>query len=181
MDIISHAVIPDVLIIDSSLYEDERGYFTETYRDDWFRDIKFVQDNLSRSKGGVVRGIHYQAGDLAQSKLVKVVMGCVIDIAVDIRPYSKTYGRWVSVLLSDENNKEIFIPKGFAHGFYAYKDSIVTYKVDNYFSKEHERTIKYDDETLDIFWGFAKGYKPIVSEKDNNGLSFKDIDKSEIL
>ncbi len=151
-------VIPEVIVCKPTVFSDKRGYFAETFREDKFTafigyKISFCQDNESKSKFGVIRGLHYQIGPHTQSKLVRVIKGKVLDVAVDIRKGSPTFGHHVAVELSDKNKKQLFIPKGFANGFVVLsKEAIYSYKVDNYYNKESERGIAYDDETLGIDW-----------------------------
>lgn len=159
-----------LLIIEPSVFLDERGYFFETYNENSFKrngiDVRFVQDNQSKSKKDVLRGLHYQTGDYAQDKLVAVVNGAVLDVAVDIRKDSPTYGQYESVLLSDANKRMLFIPKGFAHGFVSLMDdTIFTYKCSNVYNKESEGGILWNDETLAIQW---RCDYPLVSDKDIN-------------
>ncbi|RME90498.1 MAG: dTDP-4-dehydrorhamnose 3,5-epimerase [Candidatus Hydrogenedentota bacterium] len=161
--------IKGVFLIEPKVFQDSRGYFCETFRQDLFRkhigEIEFVQDNESQSSKGVLRGLHYQLPPYAQSKLVRVVQGEIFDVAVDIRKNSPTFGKYVSAILSGENKKQFFIPHGFAHGFLVLSESaIVHYKVDNFYSKEHERGIYYD---TGIDW--PKLDIPFtLSDKDNN-------------
>ena len=163
--------IPGVVLITPTIFKDNRGYFTETYRQDLLEDfigykINFVQDNLSKSNVGVLRGLHYQLPPYSQAKLVKVIEGSALDIVVDIRRNSSTFGQHMSIKLTSENHHQLFIPHGFAHGFLALTDSVkFVYKADNYYSKEHERGISFDDKQLDINWGLP--YESlIISEKD---------------
>ena len=150
--------IPEVLFIEPTVFGDERGYFAETFRNDLFSqesgiDINFVQDNESRSSHGVLRGLHYQLPPYAQSKLVHVIEGKVLDIAVDIRKGSPTFGQYVGAELSAENKHQLFVPRGFAHGFVVLSESaLFAYKVDNYYSPECDRGIKFDDPALNIDW-----------------------------
>lgn len=148
----------DVVIIEPKVYSDSRGYFVETFRQELFDNflgykVNFCQDNESKSDYGVLRGLHYQLSPVSQSKLVRVVQGKALDVAVDIRKGSPTFGLHVSVELSGENKKQMFIPKGFAHGFLVLEDdTIFTYKVDNYYSPQHDRGIAFDDEDIGIDW-----------------------------
>ncbi len=150
--------LPDVIVIEPVIHEDKRGYFVETYREDKLNDfigkeIRFCQDNESKSNFGVLRGLHYQIPPYAQSKLVRVLFGEVLDVVVDIRKSSPAFGKHISVILSDKNKKQIFIPKGFAHGFLVLSDvAVFSYKVDNYYSAAHACGIKFDDSTLGIDW-----------------------------
>lgn len=160
-------------IIEPRVFKDERGYFFESFNQRTFTektglDIHFVQDNQSFSSQGVLRGLHYQVGEFAQAKLVQVLQGEVLDIAVDIRPESATYGQYVSVVLTGENKKQMFIPKGFAHGFLVLSPTaLFSYKCDNFYHKEAEGGIAFDDATIGIDWGFSSE-KLIISEKDQN-------------
>ena len=169
--------IPDVVIIEPRVWGDERGYFFESYRHDAFCEyvepIEWIQDNESFSSYGTLRGLHYQLPPFAQSKLVRVTQGSVLDIAVDIRRKSPTFGQHVAVVLSDENKKQLFLPKGFAHGFVVLSPTaIFQYKVDNYYSKESERSIIFNDQKLNINWGLLNK-NIIISEKDRQALPFQ--------
>ncbi len=150
--------IPDVIIIEPKVHGDSRGYFVETFRADKLEEflgykIDFCQDNESKSSRGVLRGLHYQLAPTAQTKLVRVIQGRVLDVAVDIRKNSPTFGKHVSVELTDENKKQMLVPRGFAHGFVVLEDdTIFAYKVDNYYSPEDDRGIAFDDEALNIDW-----------------------------
>ena len=163
--------IEGVYIIEPRLFEDERGYFFEAFSERRFAELtgietRFVQDNESRSVKGVVRGLHFQLPPHAQSKLVRVVRGTILDVAVDIRRGSPTFGRHVAVELSEHNHRQLFIPRGFAHGFSVLKgDAIVEYKCDNYYAPESEGAIRWDDPTLAIDWQIANN-ETIVSAKD---------------
>lgn len=154
----THSAIHDVIIIEPKVHEDERGYFTETFRVDKLEaflgfKINFCQDNESRSSYGVLRGLHYQLPPYAQTKLVRVIEGSVLDVAVDIREGSATFGQHVAIELSGENKRQLLIPRGFAHGFVVLSESCTfTYKVDNYYSLECDRGIAFDDVTLGIDW-----------------------------
>lgn len=150
--------IADIIICEPIVHGDERGYFVETFRDDKLEEflgykINFIQDNESKSSRGVLRGLHYQLSPNAQTKLVRVIKGSVLDIAVDIRRGSPTFGQHVSVKLTSENKKQMFIPRGFAHGFVVLEDdTIFAYKVDNYYSAKNDRGIAFDDLDLAIDW-----------------------------
>ena len=163
--------IDGVLIIEPRLFEDERGYFFEAFSERKFAELtgiitRFVQDNESRSAVGVVRGLHFQLPPHAQSKLVRVVRGTILDVAVDIRRGSPTFGRYVAVELSEHNHRQLFIPRGFAHGFSVLEgDAIVEYKCDNYYAPESEGAIRWDDSTLAIDWHISDN-EAIVSAKD---------------
>ncbi|MDB4270992.1 dTDP-4-dehydrorhamnose 3,5-epimerase [bacterium] len=160
------------------LYNDERGYFFESFNKQSFEEaigkkINFVQDNLSLSYKGVIRALHYQIGEYAQAKLVSVLKGSVLDVVVDIRPNSLTFGEYLSMELSDENRKQLFIPKGFAHGFLALSNTAeFFYKCDQYYNKEAEGGIIYDDPDLEIDWEFPKD-QLILSGKDKTLPLFK--------
>ena len=159
------------IVIEPKIFNDERGYFLESYNENTFqkgigKQIHFVQDNQSYSTKGVLRGLHYQTGDHAQAKLVRVLQGEVLDVVVDLRPDSKTYGEYVSVLLSAENQKQLFIPRGFAHGFLVVSDTATFfYKCDNFYNKESEGGIIYNDDSLNIDWKFPIE-ELIISDKD---------------
>jgi len=150
--------IPDVVIIESQVHGDERGYFVETFRADKLEEflgykINFTQDNESKSSRGVLRGLHYQLHPMAQTKLVRVIQGSVLDVAVDIREGSPTFGKHVAVELNNKNKRQLLVPRGFAHGFVVLEDdTIFAYKVDNYYSPENDRGIAFDDNTLEIDW-----------------------------
>ena len=162
--------ISDVKLIEPDVFKDERGFFYESYNQKIFNDaigqnITFIQDNHSKSSKGVLRGLHYQVAPFAQGKLVRVVAGEVFDVAVDIRKDSPTYRQWVSEILSSENKKQLWIPEGFAHGFLALSNEVeFLYKTTNYYSKEHERLIPFDDDKLKIKWPHMSKY--ILSTKD---------------
>ena len=162
--------IKDLIVVRPDVFADSRGYFTELYNENRYRaygiDNNFVQDNLSRSSYGVVRGLHLQKGESAQAKLVKVIVGKVWDVAVDLRQGSSTYGKWFGVELSDENHLQFLIPRGFAHGFSVLSlTAIFSYKCDNLYDKQAEGGIIYNDPTLAIDWKVPVG-EMIVSDKD---------------
>lgn len=162
--------IKDLIVVRPDVFADSRGYFTELYNENRYRaygiDNNFVQDNLSRSSYGVVRGLHLQKGESAQAKLVKVIVGKVWDVAVDLRQGSSTYGKWFGVELSDENHLQFLIPRGFAHGFSVLSPTaIFSYKCDNLYDKQAEGGIIYNDPTLTIDWKVPVG-EMIVSDKD---------------
>ncbi len=162
--------IPDLLIFEPVIWEDNRGHFFESFNELTYNaagiDIDFVQDNQSWSKYGVIRGLHYQMNPYAQTKLIRVLAGKILDVAVDIRKGSATFGKSFSVELSAENKRQLFIPPGFAHGFSVLSDHAeVLYKCDAFYNKESEAGILYNDETINIDWQIPAG-KEIVSEKD---------------
>lgn len=166
----SQTPIPDLLVFEPSIWPDERGYFFESYnRRTWEAaglHVDFVQDNQARSTKGVLRGLHYQTGPMAQAKLVRVVEGEVLDVVVDIRESSPTYGQWYSIRLSADNKRQLFVPRGFAHGYLVLSDTAeFVYKCDNFYSKAHEGGLRYDDPSLKIDWEFDLS-AVLVSEKD---------------
>lgn len=167
--------IPDVLIFEPKVFGDERGFFFESFNQKIFeeavgRKVEFVQDNHSKSSKGVLRGLHYQLEPYAQGKLVRCVVGEVFDVAVDIRKSSTTFGKWVGVNLSAENKRQLWIPEGFAHGFLVLSEvAEFVYKTNNFYSPECERTIKWDDNDLNIKWPLQLIDNVIVSDKDNKG------------
>tara|TARA_B100001287_G_C22378685_1_gene387708 strand:- start:73 stop:636 length:564 start_codon:yes stop_codon:yes gene_type:complete len=167
------AEIPDIILIDPLIHTDERGYFIETYREDKLQKvlgykINFCQDHESRSHKNVLRGLHFQIPPFEQTKLVRVVQGAALDIAVDIRKNSPTYGKYIKVLLSDKNKKQMFIPKGFAHGFIALEeDTLFTYKVDNIYSPNHDKGIIFNDKSIGVDWGIDLP-EINISNKDKN-------------
>ncbi len=158
-------------ILEPKVFKDDRGYFFETFNEQVFNEITktrttFVQDNESYSTKGVLRGLHYQTGEHAQAKLVRVIKGKVLDVAVDNRKDSKTYGDYVAVEISEENKKQLFVPRGFAHGFVVLsKTAIFSYKCDNFYNKASEGGIIYNDKTLNIDWQLPNN-ELIISEKD---------------
>ena len=169
-------------VLDPKIIRDERGYFMESFNEQTFeritgQKVHFVQDNQSYSSKGVLRGLHYQCGEHAQAKLVRVLQGEVWDVAVDIRPDSPTYGKHVGVLLSGENQKQFFIPRGFAHGFIVLSDTATFfYKCDNYYNKESEGGIIYNDAQIGIDWQMGKD-SIIISDKDKVLPDFKNARK----
>ena len=169
--------IKGLWILEPKMFYDERGYFTETYNktdfDAHIGNCIFVQDNESKSSFGVLRGLHYQKGAFSQAKLVRVLKGSVLDVAVDLRRSSSTFGKYVSVELNDINKRQFFIPRGFAHGFLVLSDeAIFTYKVDNRYSPENEASIRYDDPNIAIKWPIESD-KMILSAKDMNAVSWE--------
>lgn len=175
--------IKDVVIIEPRVFNDSRGYFFEAFKKEEFEEnvgkTDFVQDNESKSSYGVLRGLHYQKGDYSQAKLVRVIQGKVVDVAVDIRKSSPTFGKHVMVELSDENKRQLFIPRGFAHGFLVLsQEAIFTYKVDNVYAPQHEASIRFNDPGLGIKWPIDTK-DVLASEKDYNGKSFAEADLFE--
>jgi len=172
---ITKTPISDLLIIEPTVYRDNRGYFLESFNEDAFSrnigdNIKFVQDNESRSAAGVLRGLHFQNPPFAQGKLVRVIQGSALDIAVDIRKESKTYGMHFSIELNSKNMLMLWVPPGFAHGFLSLKDNtIFSYKCTNYYNPEAEANLLWNDPDININWTIAE---PIVSDKDRNAPRF---------
>ncbi len=175
--------IEGLLIIEPDVHGDHRGFFMETYSKKRYIeagiDADFVQDNVSFSaKKGTLRGLHWQNAPIAQAKLVSCQKGTIIDVAVDLRKDSPTYKQWVSVELSENNKRQFFIPRGFAHGFLTLSDDVLfTYKVDNYYSKECDRGIRYNDPDINVDWGsLLDGITPILSDKDRDNPILADSD-----
>ena len=179
--------INGVCVIEPTVFGDDRGYFMETFEKSDFEEIgitgEFVQDNQSRSKKGVLRGLHFQKEN-TQAKLVRCISGEVFDVAVDLRPESETYGKWEGVILSAENKKMFFIPKGFAHGFLVLSDSAeFSYKCDDVYNHEAEGGLKWDDKDIGIIWPEVKGMKPeeyLTSEKDGKWPSLEELRKTDL-
>lgn len=173
--------IPDVVIIEPTVHGDDRGYFVETFRQDKLEvflgfKVNFCQDNESKSSRGVLRGLHYQLHPTSQTKLVRVITGAVLDVAVDIRKGSPTFGKSVAVKLTEENKRQMFVPRGFAHGFVVLEDDTVfAYKVDNYYSPENDRGIAFDDASLDINWLLEESELKL-SDKDTKQPKFNEAD-----
>jgi dTDP-4-dehydrorhamnose 3,5-epimerase len=182
----SRALIPDVIICKPTVFGDDRGYFAETFRQDKLEEflgfkIDFCQDNESKSSHGVLRGLHYQLPPFAQTKLVRVLKGRVLDVAVDIRKGSKTFGQHVTVELTGENKKQVLVPRGFAHGFVVLSDEATfAYKVDNYYSPECDRGLAFNDPLLNIDWKLPVE-KMQLSAKDTKQPLFKDATHFENL
>ena len=175
---IIETAIPDVKIIEPDVFGDHRGYFMETWSqrdmEEAGLNVNFVQDNQSLSTKGVLRGLHFQQSPMAQAKIVRVLRGAVLDVAVDLRKGSPTYLQWVSAELSEENKRQFFIPRGFAHGFLTLTDDVVfCYKVDNLYSKECDRSIRFDDPSIGVQWGIAD---PILSQKDLDAPTLNNSD-----
>ena len=176
--------IPDVWVCEPKVFADARGYFMETWRASDFNEhigheVNFVQDNQSMSSRGVLRGLHFQKGEFSQAKLVRVLQGTVVDVAVDLRQASPTFGKYVMVELSAENKRQLFIPRGFAHGFQVISDTAVfTYKVDNIYAPQAECSIRYDDPKIGIAWPITNPQELLLSEKDlQHAVSFDEAEK----
>jgi len=166
--------------MEPQVFGDHRGFFMETFRDTLFREqvaeVFFVQDNHSRSSQGILRGLHYQICR-PQGKLVRVIAGEVFDVAVDLRRQSPTFGQWVGEILSLENKKMMWVPPGFAHGFYVISpEAEFVYKCTDYYAPEYERSIRWDDPDINIQWPLVSGRQPLLSEKDETGGSLKDAE-----
>ncbi|HHN8582283.1 TPA: dTDP-4-dehydrorhamnose 3,5-epimerase [Providencia rettgeri] len=172
--------IPDVLIIEPKVFEDERGFFFESFNQTNYEKYigthePFVQDNHSKSVKGVLRGLHIQREPFSQGKLVRCISGQIFDVAVDLRPDSLTFGKWTSLILSEQNKKQLWIPKGFAHGFYVLSEHAeFVYKCVGYYNPDAEVSIKWDDPDIDISWPIPETQKPSLSKKDNQAYSLKD-------
>ena len=179
MNVLS-TTMPDVLIIEPTVFRDNRGLFYENYNQDEFKEktglnINFVQDNYSRSKKNVLRGMHYQIKQ-PQGKLVSVLRGEVFDVIIDLRSESSSFGKWFGVILSDENNRQLWIPPGFAHGFLVISESAdFFYKTTDYYAPQYERCIRWDDQDIAIEWPI-KGIKPILTQKDADGIMLKNAE-----
>lgn len=176
--------IPDVWVCEPKVFADARGYFMETWRASDFNEhigheVNFVQDNQSMSSRGVLRGLHFQKGEFSQAKLVRVLQGTVVDVAVDLRQASPTFGKYVMVELSAENKRQLFIPRGFAHGFQVLSDTAVfTYKVDNIYAPQAECSIRYDDPKIGIAWPITNPQELLLSEKDlQHAVTFDEAEK----
>lgn len=180
---ITFTSIPDVLVLEPQVFGDERGFFYESFNHQKFGDrvgssYDFVQDNHSRSRQNILRGLHYQIQQ-AQGKLVRVVIGEIYDVAVDIRRRSPNFGRWVGIVLSADNKRQLWVPPGFAHGFYVLSETAdVIYKTTNYYAPEYERCILWDDPQLSIDWPLI-GDSPILSAKDETGSAFQNAEVFE--
>lgn len=177
--------IDGVYVLEPRVFRDARGYFFESWRQADFnqhigRHVEFIQDNESKSSYGVLRGLHYQKGEYSQAKLVRVIRGRVLDVAVDIRKSSPTFGKYVAVELSEDNKRQLFIPRGFAHGFLVLSDEAVfTYKVDNVYAPQHEASIRWNDKDIHIEWPISAG-DVLTSEKDLlKATSLKDAEVFE--
>jgi dTDP-4-dehydrorhamnose 3,5-epimerase len=172
--------IPDVVVVEPDVFGDARGFFLETWHEAKFReggiDAEFVQDNHSRSRQGILRGLHYQI-ERPQGKLVRVVTGRVFDVAVDLRRSSPSFGRWVGEELSEDNHRMLWVPPGFAHGFYVLSESAdFVYKCTEFYAPEHERCIRWDDPELGVDWPIPTHAAPLVSAKDADGVAFSEAE-----
>ena len=173
--------IPGVWIMEVKVLKETRGYFMEAWKKAEFEEhigkVEFVQDNESCSSKGVLRGLHYQLAPYSQSKLVRVIKGCVLDVAVDLRKGSPTFGKYVAVELSDENKRQFFIPQGFAHGFHVMsEEAVFTYKVDNPYAPTHERGLRFDDPTVGVDWKITEPAILNLSDKDRNAALLQDAE-----
>ena len=186
----SGELIHGPLIIKNKIYEDKRGFFYESWNKSKFNnlvseEINFDQDNHSKSQKGVLRGLHYQLYPQPQGKLVRCIKGEIFDVAVDVRKKSKTFGKWIGCYLNDQNKNELWVPVGFAHGFLSLSDSAeVIYKTSGYWDKDCERSIIWNDKTINIEWPLFKSEinSPVLSQKDNNAPTLQDaLEKGEIL
>ena len=181
----NNLIIKGPLLLIPELFEDERGFFFESWNKNTFlnlikQDIEFKQDNHSFSKKGVLRGLHFQYGNMSQGKLVRCIKGEIYDVAVDIRPNSPNFKSWVSSRLSNKNFKQLWIPPGFAHGFLTLSEyAEVVYKTTNYYSKQHERTILWNDPEISINWPIEKS--PKLSIKDKRGIFLKEVPINELI
>lgn len=176
---VAKTIIPDVMIFKPQILGDQRGYFCETYRESIFQEFlphrPFVQENESKSSLGVLRGLHFQKGEYAQAKLVRVIKGSVLDVAVDIRKESLTFGQHVAVELNEKNKYQLYIPRGFAHGFITLRDdTIFTYKCDNYYAPEHEEGLLFNDKRIGINWKLHPDQFQL-SEKDKNQKTLAEL------
>ncbi|TGE83939.1 dTDP-4-dehydrorhamnose 3,5-epimerase [Pseudoalteromonas sp. KS88] len=170
--------ILDLKIIEPTVFGDERGFFLETFREQWFKehvaDVTFVQDNHSKSSRGILRGMHYQTQQ-TQGKLVHVVQGAVYDVAIDMRQSSSTFGKWFGIVLSAENKRQLWVPAGFAHGFYVTSDTAeFVYKCTDYYAPQFEQSVYWNDPQLKIDWPISPEDTVQLSAKDESGLLFKD-------
>lgn len=170
--------LPDVKILEPKVFGDERGFFLETFRDDWFKEnianVTFVQDNHSKSSRGILRGMHYQLNQ-AQGKLVRVISGEVYDVAIDMRENSPSFGQTFGTLLSSKNKRMMWVPAGFAHGFYVTSESAeFVYKCTDYYAPKFEQSVLWNDPALKINWPIKANEEPLLSEKDKAGKLFKD-------
>lgn len=171
--------IKGVWVIEPKVFSDERGYFMESYKKDAFErhigKVNFIQDNEAKSHRGVLRGLHYQTGEYAQAKLVRVLSGCVLDVIVDLRKSSSTFGQFLSVELSEKNKRQLYVPRGFAHGYLVLSpEAVFSYKVDNVYAPAHEASLIWNDPTVAIDWGI-KEEELILSPKDKDGKTLSEV------
>lgn len=177
---VEETFIKGCFVISPKVFTDKRGYFFESFNLNKFKEltgviINFIQDNQSQSSKGVLRGLHFQAGEFAQAKLVRVIKGSVLDVCVDLRKESPTFGKHFSIILDDKNNKQLFIPRGFAHGFLVLEnETIFSYKCDNVYNKSSERGILFNDKRLNINWNFTND-KILLSDKDKQLPTFENF------
>jgi len=177
--------ISDVLILEPKVFGDDRGFFLESWNQKNLReqagiDEFFVQDNHSKSTRNVLRGLHYQLTPMIQGKLVRVIQGEVLDIAVDIRRNSDTFGKWTGEILSAKNKKQLWVPEGFAHGFITLSDTAeLLYKTTNYYAPKYERCIAWNDSSINVDWRLEKSLKPLLSDKDRQGVCLKNSEALE--
>jgi len=182
---IRNTTLKDCYILKPDIIEDNRGYFYEKYNDNTFKklikfDSSFVQENISKSSYGVLRGLHLQRGEFAQAKIISCIKGKIWDVAVDLRENSSSFGKYFGVELSEENNLQFFLPRGFAHGFVTLSEiAIISYKCDNFYNKSAECIINFNDPDLNIDWKIPE-YDMILSEKDKNALYMKNMELSNI-
>ena len=179
MMIVTNTKIPDVKLIEPSVFGDDRGFFMETWNENDFKkkvaNRQFVQDNHSKSKRGILRGLHFQTQN-CQGKLVRVIQGEVFDVAVDLRKESFTYGAWVGEFLSAENKKQLWIPEGFAHGFLVVSDEAeFVYKCTDFYNPDYEQSLAWNDSVLNINWPLKEGEQPLLSGKDQGGIEFLNL------
>jgi len=174
------AKIKDISVIEPSIFQDDRGFFMETFRANLLAEnginYQFVQDNHSGSKKNILRGLHYQIKN-PQGKLVRAVRGQIFDVAVDLRRCSDTFGKWVSIILSEENKNIFWIPPGFAHGYYVLSDwAEIVYKATDYYAPEYDRSLLWNDPDLGIYWPIPSGIEPLLSQKDKNARRLKEAE-----
>lgn len=172
--------IKGVWIIEPKVFNDERGYFMESFKKEVFEEhignVNFIQDNESKSTRGVLRGLHYQTGEFSQAKLVRALKGSVLDVAVDLRKSSPTFGQHIAIELSEENKRQFFIPRGFAHGFLVLsEEAIFSYKVDNVYAPAHESSLMWNDPTVNIDWGIKEEEELLLSAKDKAGKPLSEV------
>jgi dTDP-4-dehydrorhamnose 3,5-epimerase len=181
MEIIRSEIIPEVIKIKPTIYCDSRGNFVETYSQQLigayeFTCREFVQDNVSYSKQNVLRGLHYQIGDVSQGKLITCLSGIIFDVAVDLRLESKTFGKWTAFTLRGEDREQVWIPEGFAHGFYTVMDgATIMYKTTNFYAPDAERTLIWNDPDVNVQWNWQDNVHPLLSEKDSKGKMLKEL------